>query len=259
MHQHLSLQQIADKITAEATARQGNHATEEKPLVDRFHEFKAHVDNEQYLDGGALFERDHLEIENAWPNYKDSGALLLQQPHERTPINGSDFEYGVRPPLAEGSLHHILSGAEPLVAVTQDGVQWKDSFKHVVVRAQLMLHHHVHPPGTDDERVPLPGCQSKSKPGICKGRYPRDNEEVDVGVVVCPSIATQMDLPISGRRNMLGSLMGPRNNPWLNGTHPALVYDLRCNSDTLITYRLPVMIPTHSALCANPNCLEART
>ena len=62
---------------------------------------------------------------------------------------------------------------------------------------------------------------------------------------------------MTGQRNALGSLHGPRNCGWLNGTHPLLTSLLRCNSDVQVLYRLPICPETHSKFCATPDaCLN---
>eukprot|EP00972_Heterocapsa_arctica_P001739 248369-Heterocapsa_arctica.AAC.1 len=45
------------------------------------------------------------------------------------------------------------------------------------------------------------------------------------------------------------------NEASLNGTHPALIAGLACNSDVQLPYRLPVCKVTHSSLCEEP-CVE---
>ena len=55
-----------------------------------------------------------------------------------------------------------------------------------------------------------------------------------------------MGMPSSGRRNKIGSLHGPMNNEWLNGTQPALLAAHGSNSDVQLPYRLPVCEHTMS-------------
>ena len=74
-------------------------------------------------------------------------------------------------------------------------------------------------------------------------------------VIICAPLAKQLNLAFTGKKNFAGAAIGPRNNEWLNGTHPMLLYDLQCNSDTLLTYRLPVNKHTHSPACQNAECL----
>ena len=42
---------------------------------------------------------------------------------------------------------------------------------------------------------------------------------------------------------------GPCNDPNINGTHPALLSGLRCNSDVQLPYRFPILPATHHKEC----------
>ena len=64
--------------------------------------------------------------------------------------------------------------------------------------------------------------------------------------LVCRGLAERLNMPISGKRSALGTLRGPMHDPNLNGTHPALLAALRCNSDVQLPYRLPVNKITHN-------------
>ena len=50
----------------------------------------------------------------------------------------------------------------------------------------------------------------------------------------------------TGRRSQIGSLFGPRNDSWLNGANPAMLADLRCNSDARIPCGVPITPATHA-------------
>ena len=79
------------------------------------------------------------------------------------------------------------------------------------------------------------------------------------GAAVCNGVAKTLGLNASGKRNMLGATMSPRNNEWLNGTHPAMLFKQRCNSDVKATYRIPIMKDTHCKnrqLCNVKGCLS---
>ena len=69
--------------------------------------------------------------------------------------------------------------------------------------------------------------------------YPKTNEITDESAVMCPCRLKAMDLPASGRRKALCSLLGPRDDGYLNGTHPALLAFVRSNCDVQLPYRLP--------------------
>ena len=73
-------------------------------------------------------------------------------------------------------------------------------------------------------------------------------------VILCPALAKCAKLKTPGRKNCLFSAFGKGNNSWLNGACPRLLVNLGCNSDTLISWRLPLTPTTHSPLCEE-NCL----
>jgi len=58
-----------------------------------------------------------------------------------------------------------------------------------------------------------------------------------------------MGLPSTGRRNLVGSLFGPRNDEYLNGSHPALLAAQGNNSDVQLPFRFPITAETHSEAC----------
>ena len=120
--------------------------------------------------------------------------------------------------------------------------------------------HHIHPfASTDDPKARglLAGCVRKGEPNVCKHRFPRDKELVTEASILCYGLACQFGLKVTGQRNALGSLHGPRNCSWLGGTHPLLTSLLRCNSDVQVLYRLPVCPETHSKFCTTSDtCLN---
>ena len=73
---------------------------------------------------------------------------------------------------------------------------------------------------------------------------------------MCPGLARKMKLPTKGRRNVLGSIMGPRTEGDLNGTHGGLAVGVGFNTDVQIGYHLPVSKETHSSLCQE-DCVGA--
>ena len=73
-------------------------------------------------------------------------------------------------------------------------------------------------------------------------------------VVLCKCLLDEMGMPSSGRRNKIGSLHGPMNNEWLNGTHPAMLAAHGFNSDVQLPYRLPICAET---ITCDGKCLES--
>ena len=118
-----------------------------------------------------------------------------------------------------------------------------------------MKQHHVHTVNAKGERVPLTHCRRSDDPKKCKGDFPRTLWLINEAVVLCKGLLRRMGMAIGGRRNKLGSLHGPQNDESINGSHPALLAALECNSDVQLPYRLPICEQTHSN-CCDDNCVQ---
>eukprot|EP00971_Amphidinium_carterae_P208051 4128331-Amphidinium_carterae.1 len=68
-----------------------------------------------------------------------------------------------------------------------------------------------------------------------------------------------MSMPTSGKRSAIGMLWGPVNDPNLNGTHPALLASIRCNSDVQLPYRFPIDAATHCKAQCKKACTSTST
>eukprot|EP00973_Karenia_brevis_P088586 12282579-Karenia_brevis.AAC.1 len=82
----------------------------------------------------------------------------------------------------------------------------------------------------------------------CKSFFPRTQWMIDKSIIACQGFLRKRGLPASGKKNLEGSLFGPRNEPMLNGTMPAMLAGcpgLNFNSDLQIPYRFPVTKETH--------------
>ena len=64
--------------------------------------------------------------------------------------------------------------------------------------------------------------------------------------IVCPGIATELELSCSGRRNALGTIAGARTDPWLNGTSAILAKLIKSNTNVESPYRLPLIKAVNS-------------
>lgn len=120
---------------------------------------------------------------------------------------------------------------------------WDGAYAADVQAVQARKQNHVHLPNDQGVRVPLPHCRMKDRPSECKGGFPRCL--VQRCAVVCRKIAELVGLAITGRRNQLGTLLGARNDEWLNGSHPAMLAALRCNSDVQVPYRFAITESIH--------------
>ena len=114
--------------------------------------------------------------------------------------------------------------------------------------------HHIHIPNEKGERLPLTHCRRKDNPKVCKADFPRTKWLTASPVVLCKCLLDEMGMPSSGRRNKIGSLHGPMNNEWLNGTPPAMLAAHGFNSDVQLPYHLPICAET---ITCDGKCLES--
>ena len=126
--------------------------------------------------------------------------------------------------------------------VVASGKSWLRSYLREDVQSlQEHKQHHVHI--WDEEKqeyMPLEHCRGREKKNICKSKFPRTKWLIKKAVVLCVGLCRQMELAVSGRKNVLGSMHGPMNEPNINGTHPAMLVAQRFNSDVQLPYRLPL-------------------
>ena len=127
-----------------------------------------------------------------------------------------------------------------------DEKQWRDNYLAHVQTVQEKKPNHVHLINAKGESVPLAHCQRPDDPRKCKGDFPRTKWLIDKCVVLCQGLLRKMGLPVTGRRNKLGSFHGPRNEENQNGTHPALCAFLQTNTDLQLPYRFAITQETHN-------------
>jgi len=139
----------------------------------------------------------------------------------------------------------------------KEGRLWLQQYLEHVQRLQELKQHHVHLPDAETgERQPLTHCRRPDNPKACKADFPRTEWLVDTAVVLCPGLIRRFGMPLTGRRSKLGSLHGPMNHAWLNGTHPAMVAAHGFNSDVQLPYRFPITDVTHSSAECTERCWE---
>ena len=96
-------------------------------------------------------------------------------------------------------------------------------------------------------------CRRQDDRNLCKAEFPRTKWLVDRAVVLCHGFIQCMGMALTGRRSKLCSMHGPMNHESLNGSHPALLAALRCNSDVLLLFWLPLTAATHAC---EESCIE---
>ena len=104
---------------------------------------------------------------------------------------------------------------------------------------------------------PLPA--SRQSPKKCKSDFPRTLWIIDRCVVLCQGLLRKMGLLVTGRRNKLGSLHGPRNEENQNGTHPAMSAFSQTNSDVQLPYRFAITEETHDDMVCPEKCSRKHT
>ena len=123
------------------------------------------------------------------------------------------------------------------------------------------VQHHWHALDKDGQRVPLKYCRPKGKVKkhfFCKSGFPKKvcrtadgkicNHKYRVRVV-CKGVAAEMQMKCSGRRNMLGAVLGKRKCEWFSSTSALLAHVFRSNTNLQTNYRLPIITSTHDKDC----------
>ena len=211
LHQHTPLVEILSQM------KQGSS----KDVISGYLRYKEHVARQAYSEIPTQEEVE--EVERDWPEYAETEDLIRRPAYLTARAN------------------------EPRGSISE----WLKSYLTEDVRAlQLRRQNHVHiyNPVTN-QKEPLTACRRKDDPKKCKAEFPRTSWLIQKAVVLCQGLLRKMGMPLSGRRNRLGSLHGPMNHETLNATHPAMLAAHRFNSDVQLPYRFPISVETHDADC----------
>ena len=227
-HQHKTLQEIASMI---------KEGLLDPDMLKAFH---CWISNETYPDV-LRQEAAGDQVEQEWPKYE------------------ADAELGRIPAFLWGDPgSHVLSDGVDKGALLEDGAHWQESYDRAAQHRLERVQHHIHKRGPDGTRRPLPACIAPSKPDCCKHEFPMDNRLTQEPLVICPGIAKERGLRISGQRSMLGCILGRRNSQWLNGTARAFATIFGFNTDVSPNDRLPITAETHERVCGM-SCVEVAT
>ena len=88
---------------------------------------------------------------------------------------------------------------------------------------------------------------------ICCGHFLKTKQCTLQTKIVCPGVAHEHGLRISGHRNALCTIHSRRRSPWLSGTMPLFAFVFRSNTHTCPNFRVPLTEKTHD--CPK-NCLS---
>lgn len=191
-------------------------------MLRRCTSYSGYVQRKVYCNKDA-WERERDEVEDAWPEFRNCTLMCS------------------RPAYQEDHLMTPEAWRATYLSEDVEGLQKRKQ-------------HHVHLPGPDGMRLPLKHCQDAKDPTKCKSGFPRTPWLTEEPFVVCPGLAEEKEMPHKGKRSMVGLPWGPCNEPNLNGTHPALLAALRCNSDVQPPYRFPLTPQSHSSHLCKSEC-----
>jgi len=148
-----------------------------------------------------------------------------------------------------------------------DGAQFTERYETDCQFIFSRVQHHWHKIGKDGSRHPMRYCQTKrrGKCNSCKAGFPKKVLRDEKGKlcrpkyrvrIVCAGIAKELDVRTSGRRNMLGAVVGRRQCEWFSGTSAILAHLTRSNTNVQCPYRLPMNEHTHDRDCKSKKCMN---
>ena len=73
---------------------------------------------------------------------------------------------------------------------------------------------------------------------------------------MCKGVAQELQLPVNGKRNMLGTVMGKRRCGWMAPTSSILSHVFRSNTNVQTNYRVPITRHTHDRDCSKTTCMD---
>jgi hypothetical protein len=191
-------------------------------FVTELENFKRHAANESY-PLGAPNDEVVARIEALGRSGHANEALLLCRPRSNEARSGADYVAACRRDTQCVALHTM---------------------------------HHTHPLCEEtSERRPLPACERVGVPGICKRGFPHEERMCDKGVLLCHGLIHDRGLNCKPNyKNLVGSLVGPRNHEYLCDSPHALLRVARFNVNLVIEHRLPPICELHSAECQQAEC-----
>ena len=248
-HQHKTLQEIADLLQQSLiTSKQ----------LKRFYE---NLCCETYPDEAALNER--LDSwEKRWPQFNERDDAQPQHT-----VEWGEHRFGRIPPFVwqdagqdYSSLHSRNDKEAAYEELKREAQAYQAQFDRALQENMMCAQHHIHKkdPQTGERRIPKP-CLSYRDGKNCKHDFPMKNKmNRKEAMLVCKGIAKQRELKMTGVRNMMGCILGRRNNEWLDGTAPGLSIGLSgSNSDVKINDRLPIMTATHEDEHCSKRCVRS--
>lgn len=257
IYQNGSLQDIADHIAKQASDLDRDAA---EAALRRITDFNEHLQREDHFNQ-ELHEAEEPELEKQFHENNDGPAKNIflsartrgfyEMPSGMTLWDAQDAD------ASKALLGTVQAEAEAFKKHYEADVQF--IFSHV--------QHHWHPKDAKGVRQPTKYCQPKgrkTKQRICKSGFPMhvccnrqgqlDHRKYRVRVV-CKGVAAEMKMKWSGRRNMMGMMLGRRRSTYFSCTSALLSHVFRSNTNVQTNYRVPITEFTHDADCKRKSCV----
>ena len=153
---------------------------EELLSVEALKQYTDWVCNQAYPDASRQ-AAEAEELERQWPAFR------------------GDRRLGRPPAFIWDDAGPCLNGVGTCLATRRaEGAQWLARYDDAAQYIMQHVQHHVHKRGPDGERRPLPACQKLGKPSDCRHEFPMTERITDTPKLVCPGIAEQHGLKVSG-------------------------------------------------------------
>ena len=249
--QHLSLQDIADRIDKFAASLSTEDA------MNRLTGFMTHLSQEDHFDD----DQHQASLDSLEEQFKCNN----EGPKENIFLSVRPrffYERSQLPSLWDSKDDDKHELAERVQA---DAAEFKRQYKADVQFIFSRVQHHWHPKNKKGKREAPSYCKTKGKSCLqCKRGYPKKvlcdkfkkprPEKYRVRIV-CKGVASELQLAVSGRRNMLGSVLGKRRCGWFAATAAILSTLTRSNTNVQTNYRMPLTIHTHDCDCTRKGCM----
>ena len=244
LHLHKDMQEIARKLSeglvnaTELKSYCANICCETYPLPDQIDEKVARMHKDHYWP--AMKEEPQSRIG------KQRFGELPTCVHEDT---------GRTPDFA---LCYSLSTEERTAKVKSmqaDAASYQAAFNSALQENMIAAQHHMHVNG----HVPN-ACKSTKNTKVCKHEFPKlTRMNVDRPIIICKRIAKRRHLTSSGNRSTLGTVLGLRNNEWLNGTAPGFCVGISgANTDVKVYDLVPIIDETHEGTLCTGKCVPEK-
>ena len=237
IYQHSTLQDVAELIESNF-----QNLTPED-IVKRITSFCEHVHREDHMDNE--WHQQNLEMLEKEFHCNNDGPM---RDAFLTARSRSFYDVSRAPSLWQKNHSSSPEVQELREQVYKEAEEFRKKFDMDVQIVFSRTQHHWHQKNKDGERIPMKYCKPRgkfNKKKCCKRGFPKhvfrnkktgavDEEKARV-CIVCKGVALKMNLKVSGRRNMLGSIAGKRRCEYFSGTSALLALLFRSNTNAQVT------------------------